>query len=486
MSKNTLVKKELLKQSNFIDGKWVNAHSKEVIDVINPATGKSIGTVPKCGTRETKEAIEAAHNAFQSWKKTTASHRADLLMNLANLVLEHQEELAEILTEEMGKPLTESKGEIKFTANYIKWFQEEARRIYGDVIPSPWPDKQILVTKEPVGVVGAITPWNFPSSMIARKLGAALAAGCTMVIKPAENTPFSALAIGALCKEAGIPDGVVNIITGNPPEIGEELCRNKNVRKITFTGSTKVGKLLASNASANMKRISMELGGNAPFIVFEDADIDAAVEGALASKFRNTGQTCVCANRILVQDSIYEEFTEKFAKAISNLKVGDGMEKETTQGPLINEIALEKVEAHVKDALSKGGKLVLGGKRHSLGGTYYEPTLITEANQNMLVASEETFGPVAPLFRFKSEEEAISFANQTEYGLACYFYTRDLARSTRVRKELEYGLVGVNEGVITTEVAPFGGVKESGVGSEGSKYGINDYLNTKYTCIGGQ
>ena len=476
---------ELFKQANFINDQWTQADDNAVIDVFNPANGEKLGVVPKCGRTETARAIDAAHRAFQSWRKTTAAERSALMMKLHDALMENQTALAEILTREMGKPLAEAKGEIAFGAAYIKWFAEEAKRIYGDVIPSPWAGKRILVTKEPVGVVGAITPWNFPHSMIARKLGAALAAGCTIVIKPAMQTPYSAIAVAALCQAVGFPAGVVSVITGVSSEIGAEMCENPLLRKITFTGSTAVGKQLAASASLHMKRISMELGGNAPFIVFDDADLDAAVEGAMISKFRNSGQTCVCANRILVQDGVYEVFTEKLILAVDALKVGDGMAPGTEQGPLIDSSAVEKVDEHVADIISKGGQIVLGGKGHALGRSYYQPTVATGVTPQMKVAREETFGPLAPLFRFHTEEEALAMANDTEYGLACYFYTRDLGRVWRVMEGLEYGLVGVNEGLISTEVAPFGGVKDSGVGKEGSKYGVEDYLHTKSVCLGG-
>lgn len=475
----------LFKQANFIDGQWTQANDKAVIEVSNPANGEQIGTIPKCGRAETASAIEAAHQAFLSWRKTTAAERSALMMKLYDALMENQTALAEILTQEMGKPLSEAKGEIAFGAAYIKWFAEEAKRIYGDVIPSPWAGKRILVTKEPVGVVGAITPWNFPNSMIARKLGAALAAGCTMVIKPATQTPYSAIAIAALCEAVGFPAGVVSVITGVSSEIGAEMCEHPLLRKITFTGSTPVGKKLAASASQHMKRISMELGGNAPFIVFDDADLDAAVAGAMISKFRNSGQTCVCANRILVQERVYEAFTEKLIEAVGTLKVGDGLEPDTQQGPLIDNNAVEKVDEHIADIINKGGQIVLGGERHALGRSYYQPTVATNVTAQMKVAKEETFGPLAPLFRFQSEEEALMMANDTEYGLACYFYTQDLGRAWRVMEGLEYGLVGINEGLISTEVSPFGGMKDSGVGKEGSKYGVEDYLHIKSVCLGG-
>ncbi|WP_428643155.1 NAD-dependent succinate-semialdehyde dehydrogenase [Roseibium sp.] len=482
MSLNTA----LLKQQVYIDGTWLDADSGKTLDVTNPATGETIGTVPFCGRAETARAIAAAEMALPGWKALTAEARASHMHKLCDVIMDRIDDLAVLLTTEMGKPLAEAKGEIALGVKYIRFFAEEGKRIYGDTIPSPWPDRRILVTKEPVGVVGSITPWNFPNSMIARKLGAALAAGCTMVMKPAEFTPYSALIYGVMADEAGLPKGVVNIVTGDAPAIGEEMCENPVLRKITFTGSTRVGKLLASNAGKHMKKISMELGGNAPFIVFDDADLDRAVEGAIASKFRNSGQTCVCANRLYVQAGVYDAFAEKLKAAIAaQLKVGNGLEAGTTQGPLINEAAVDKVADHVADALSKGGNLLTGGKRPEGQGTFYEPTLITGATSDMKVAREETFGPLAALFKFETEEEAIQLANDTEFGLACYFYTENLGRSFRVMERLQYGLVGVNEGVITTEVAPFGGFKESGIGNEGSKYGLDDYLNVKYNCIGG-
>ncbi|WP_422023283.1 NAD-dependent succinate-semialdehyde dehydrogenase [Roseibium sp.] len=476
----------LLKQQVYIDGSWVDADSGQTMEVTNPATGDVIGTIPVCGREETKRAIDAAHKAMPAWKALTAEARATLMHKLCDEIMAVIDDLAVLLTTEMGKPLAEAKGEIALGVKYIRFFAEEGKRVYGDTIPSPWPDRRILVTKEPVGVVGAITPWNFPNSMIARKLGAALAAGCTMVMKPAEFTPYSALIYGILAEKAGIPAGVVNIVTGDAPAIGEEMCENPLLRKITFTGSTRVGKLLAGNAGKNMKKISMELGGNAPFIVFDDADLDKAVEGAIASKFRNSGQTCVCANRIYVQAGVYDAFAAKLKDAIAaQLKPGNGLEDGSTQGPLINEAALEKVADHVADALAKGGELISGGKRSDGPGTFYEPTLIVGATADMKVANEETFGPLAALFKFETEEDAIGRANDTEYGLACYFYTQDLGRTFRVMEALQYGLVGINEGVITTEVAPFGGVKDSGIGNEGSKYGLDDYLNIKYSCLGG-
>ena len=468
---------------NLIDGAWVEADSRQSIDVTNPATGAVIGTVPNSGTAETRRAIEAAERAFHVWRNVTAAERAEKMRKLAALIEKHKEDLAILLTTEQGKALAEARGEIGSCANYILWFSEEARRVYGDVVPSPWPGRRILVTREPVGVVAAITPWNFPSLMLARKIGAAFAAGCAVVAKPATQTPYSALAWGLLAEEAGIPNGVVNVVTGSASAIGGELTTNPLVKKITFTGSTGVGKMLMAQASGTMKRLSMELGGNAPFIVFDDADLDAAVEGAIMSKFRNSGQTCVCANRFLVQSGIYDAFTEKFSKAIAALKVGNGMEAATTNGPLIDTKAVEKVEEHIADAVAKGAKIVMGGKRHALGGSFFEPTLMTGITPSMAVAREETFGPLAPMFRFETEAQAIAMANDTEFGLAAYAYTRDLGRTFRVLEGLNYGQVGINAGLITTEVAPFGGVKESGMGREGSKYGLDDYLNIKYGCL---
>ncbi len=473
------------KEQCFIGGAWRGAESGATMEVNNPATGEIIGTVPRCGRVETAAAIDAAHAALPAWRDTTAAERAKLMHKLCDLMDQHREALARLLTIEMGKSLIEARGELTISAGYIRWFAEEGKRLYGDIIPSPWKGKRLFVTKEPVGVVGAISPWNFPSSMIARKLGPALAAGCPIVIKPATQTPYSALAIGVLAQEAGVPKGVINILTGSAAEIAAEMCENPLLRKISFTGSTAVGKKLASNAMAHMKKVSMELGGNAPFIVFDDADLDAAVEGAMASKFRNSGQTCVCANRMLVQAGVYDAFANTFATAISKLKVGDGLEEGVTQGPLINEDGVKKVEAHIADAVAKGAKVALGGHRHQLGGSFFEPTLLTDVTPDMIVAREETFGPLAPLFRFESEDQAIRMANDTEFGLAAYFYTRDLGRSFRVMERLEYGIVGVNEGLVTTEVAPFGGYKDSGVGREGSKYGVEDYLNIKYACFGG-
>lgn len=474
----------LQRERNLIAGAWVEADSGAAIAVTNPATGEIIGTVPNCGASETRRAIMAAQTAFETWRRTTAAERGDKLRKLAAAIEKSKEDLAILLTTEQGKSLAEARGEIGISAAYVLWFAEEARRIYGDTIPSPWADRRILVTKEPVGVVSAITPWNFPSSMLSRKIGAALAAGCTVVAKPASQTPYSALAWGILAEEAGIPSGVINILTGSATQIGTEMTSNPIVKKVTFTGSTGVGKLLMAQAASTMKRTSMELGGNAPFLVFDDADLDRAVEGAIASKYRNSGQTCVCANRFYVQTGVYDAFAEKFARAVRDLKVGNGLVPGVMQGPLIDEKAVAKVEEHIADALEKGGRLVVGGKRHALGLSFFEPTVVTEVTSGMKVAREETFGPLAPLFRFETEEQAIAMANDTEFGLAAYAYTKDVGRTFRILEGLQYGQVGINAGVITTEVAPFGGVKESGLGREGSKYGLEDYLNIKYGCIG--
>jgi succinate-semialdehyde dehydrogenase / glutarate-semialdehyde dehydrogenase len=474
-----------MRQANLIGGAWVQADSGATLDVVNPANGLKIGTVPKSGRAETRRAIEAAETAFQSWKKTSANDRAKLLRKLHDAIMDNQDALAELLTMEQGKSLTESRGEVAISAAYVLWFAEEGRRTYGDVVPSPWADRRILVTKEPVGVIAAITPWNFPSSMLARKIGPALAAGCTTVVKPASQTPYSGLAWGALCEEAGFPKGVVNIVTGSAGEIGDEICANPLVRKITFTGSTEVGKILIAKSASTVKKVSMELGGNAPFIVFDDADVDRAVEGAMVAKYRNSGQTCVCTNRFFVQEGVYDAFVEKLAAASGKLKVGSGLEDGTQQGPLIDEKAVEKVEELIGDATGKGGRVVTGGKRHALGGSFFEPTVIADATPQMRFMKEEIFGPVAPVFRFKDEAEAVQLANDTEFGLACYFYTGDLGRAFRVMEGLKYGMVGINEGLITTVEAPFGGVKESGLGKEGGHQGIEDYLDTKYVCIGG-
>ncbi|WP_136514101.1 NADP-dependent succinate-semialdehyde dehydrogenase [Geomonas edaphica] len=475
----------LFRQLCFINGAWSAADSGETIDVTNPATGEKLGTIPKMGAAETRRAIEAAQAALPAWRARTAQERSVIIRRWSELMLEHQEDLAVLMTAEQGKPLAEARGETVYAASFLEWFSEEGKRIYGDVIPSHQSDKRIIVLKEPIGVCAAITPWNFPSAMITRKAGPALAAGCTMVVKPATATPYSALAIAELARRAGVPDGVFSVVTGSAAGIGGEMTANPLVRKLTFTGSTEIGKKLMVECAGTVKKVSMELGGNAPFIVFDDADLDAAVEGALISKYRNTGQTCVCTNRFLVQDGIYDRFAEKLASAVAAMKVGDGLKGETQQGPLIDMAAVEKVEEHIGDALAKGARVVTGGKRHALGGSFFEPTVLADVSPDMLVAREETFGPVAPLFRFKTEEEAIRLANDTEFGLAAYFYSRDIARVWRVAEAVEYGIVGINTGLISTAVAPFGGVKESGVGREGSKYGIEDFLEVKYLCIGG-
>ena len=476
----------LLRTQAFIQGEWVNAAHHATHEVHNPATGEKVGTVPDMGAAETQRAIDAAHAAFPAWAARTAKDRGTILRKWFDLMIANQDDLATIMTAEQGKPLAESKGEIAYAASFIDWFAEEGKRIYGDVIPTPQSDKRLVVLRQPIGVVAAITPWNFPAAMITRKAGPALAAGCTFVCKPAHQTPYSALAMAELGRRAGIPAGVLNIVTGKDAiAIGGEMTSNPKVRKITFTGSTGVGKKLMAQSAGTLKKLSLELGGNAPFIVFEDADLDAAVAGAITSKYRNTGQTCVCANRFLVQGSVYEAFTNKLVDAVSKLRVGDGLKGATDQGPLIDAKALAKVEQHVEDAVSKGAQIAHGGKRHSLGGTFFQPTIVTGVTRDMLMAREETFGPVAPLFRFETEADAIRMANDTEFGLASYFYTRDLARSWRVAEALEYGIVGLNTGLISNEVAPFGGIKESGIGREGSKYGILDYTELKYLCVGG-
>ncbi len=475
----------LLRQQGHIDGKWCDAESGQTLTVSNPATGQSLGTVPNMGASETRKAIAAAAMAWPAWRARTAKERSILLRRWHDLMLAHQEDLGIIMTAKQGKPLAESRGEIAYAAGFIEWFAEEGKRLYGDLIPGYQADKRLLVMRQPVGVVAAITPWNFPAAMLTRKAGPALAAGCPIVIKPASQTPFSALALAELAARAGIPPGVFNVLTGSATEIGGEMTSNPAVRKITFTGSTAVGKKLMAQCAGTMKKVSLELGGNAPFIVFDDADVQAAVQGAIASKYRNTGQTCVCANRLLVQDGIHDDFARQLVKAVSQLKVGDGLAGPTDQGPLIDMKAVEKVEEHILDATAKGAQVALGGRRHALGGTFFEPTILTGVTPGMQLAREETFGPVAPLFRFRTEAEAIHMANDTEFGLAAYFYTRDLARSWRVAEALEYGIVGLNTGLISTEVAPFGGMKESGNGREGSRYGILDYTEIKYVCTGG-
>ncbi len=482
----SLADPDLLRQRCPIGGEWRDADGGGACEVRNPATGAVLGTVPDMGAAETRRAIDAAHAAFPAWAKKTAKERAQVLRKLYQLMLEHQDDLAVLMTAEQGKPLAEAKGEVAYSASFIEWFAEEAKRMYGDTIPGHAADKRILVLRQPVGVVAAITPWNFPSAMLGRKLGPALAAGCTVVCKPALQTPYSALAIAVLAERAGLPPGVLNIVTGrDAAAIGGELTSHPKVRKLSFTGSTGVGKKLMAQCAEGMKRVSLELGGNAPFIVFDDADLDAAVEGAIASKFRNTGQTCVCANRLFVQDGVYDAFASKLAGAVAKLRVGDGLAGATDQGPLIDDKALAKVEEHVADARAKGAKVAIGGERHALGGTFYAPTVLLDVDTGMQIAHEETFGPVAPLFRFQDEADAVALANDTDAGLAGYFYTCDLARAFRVAEALECGIVGVNTGLISTEVAPFGGVKQSGVGREGSKYGLHDYTELKYVCLGG-
>ena len=475
----------LLRELCYVDGAWKKADSGASIPVTDPATGAVLGSVPKFLRDETREAIAAAKRAFPAWAAKTAGERATILRRWNDLMLANADDLALIMTLEQGKPLAESQGEVAYSASFIEWFAEEGKRLYGDVIPSHASDKRIVVLKQPVGVVCAITPWNFPSAMIGRKAGPALAAGCTFVCKPATQTPFSALALAELAHRAGIPPGVFNVITGSAREIGAEMTSNPDVAKLTFTGSTEIGRQLLAQCAPTVKKVSMELGGNAPFIVFDDADLDAAVEGAIASKYRNTGQTCVCANRLYAQAGIYDAFVEKLAAAVGKLKVGPGTEPGVTQGPLIDEAAVRKMEEHIADALAKGGRLVMGGKPHKLGRTFFEPTLIADATQDMLVAKEETFGPLAPVIRFDTDADAIAKANDTEFGLAAYFYARDLKRVWRVAEAIEAGIVGINTGIISTAVAPFGGVKQSGLGREGSKYGIDDYVEIKYLCLGG-
>jgi succinate-semialdehyde dehydrogenase/glutarate-semialdehyde dehydrogenase len=481
----TLRDPTLLRQQCYLNGLWLDADGGQHADVRNPATGEVIGHVPVMGTQETRNAISAANAAWPAWRKKTAKERAAVLRRWNDLILENADDLALIMTAEQGKPLLEAKGEVQYAASFIEWFAEEGKRVAGDTLQSPWPDRRIVVTKEPIGVCAAITPWNFPAAMITRKAGPALAAGCPMLVKPAGMTPFSALALAVLAERAGVPAGVFNVITGSSQEIGDEMTSNPLVRKLSFTGSTEVGRMLMRQCAPTIKKLSLELGGNAPFIVFDDADLDAAVEGAIASKYRNAGQTCVCANRLYVQDGVYEAFAQKLVAAVQKLKVGNGADEGVTQGPLIEEKAVKKVEQHVADALAKGGRLLLGGKRHALGHNFFQPTVIADVTSDMLVASEETFGPLAPLFRFKTDEEVIALANNTEFGLASYFYSRDIGRIWKVAEGLESGMVGVNTGLISTEVAPFGGVKQSGLGREGSSYGIDDYLVIKYICMGG-
>jgi len=475
----------LLRQQCLVDGKWIDADGKRTFEVGNPATGRRIGTAPDFGAAETRRAIEAAGRAFPAWAAKTAKERSNVLRRWFDLLLANVDDLALILTTEQGKPLAESKGEVTIGAAYVEWFAEEARRVYGDVVPSNAADRRLVVLRQPVGVCAAITPWNFPCSMITRKVSPALAAGCTVVIKPAEATPYSALALAELAQRAGFPPGVLNVVTGDAPAIGGEMCANPTVRKLSFTGSTEVGRILMKQVAPTIKKLSLELGGNAPFVVFDDADLDAAADGAIVSKYRNSGQTCVCANRFLVHDKVYDAFAAKLAERVRKLKVGPGTEPGVMQGPLINEDAVTKVEDHIRDAAAHGAKILAGGKRHALGGTFFEPTVLTGVPKEAKIFREETFGPVAPLIRFRTDAEAVELANATEFGLASYFYARDLARVWRVAEGLEYGMVGVNTGLITTEVAPFGGVKQSGLGREGSKYGIDEYVETKYVAFGG-
>jgi succinate-semialdehyde dehydrogenase/glutarate-semialdehyde dehydrogenase len=474
----------LLKQLCYLNGQWQAADSGAAIDVTNPANGELLGTIPRMGTDETRRSIDAANSALPAWRAKTAKERSAILRRWFELMMANQDDLATLMTAEQGKPLAESKGEIAYAASFIEWFAEEGKRVYGETIPGHAADKRIVVIKEPIGVCAAITPWNFPAAMITRKAGPALAAGCTMVVKPATATPFSALALAELGERAGIPAGVFSVITGSAAAIGNEMTANPIVRKLTFTGSTEIGKQLMAQCAATVKKVSLELGGNAPFIVFDDADLDAAVEGAVASKYRNTGQTCVCTNRLIVQDKVYDAFVEKLIVAVAKMKIGNGIEGDFQQGPLIDMAAVEKVEEHIADAVAKGARIVLGGKRHALGGSFFEPTVITGVTPDMLVAREETFGPLAPVFRFSDDAEAIHMANDTEFGLASYFYSRDISHVWRVAEALEYGMVGINTGLISTEVAPFGGMKESGIGREGSRYGIEEFIEVKYLCMG--
>ncbi|WP_308445074.1 NAD-dependent succinate-semialdehyde dehydrogenase [Paraburkholderia flagellata] len=482
---NALHNPSLFREQAYIDGQWRNADDGATLDVCNPATGERLASVPNMGAGEARAAIEAAHRAFPAWRATTAKERARLLRNWFELIMANQDALAEIMTREQGKPLAEARGEIGYAASFIEWFGEQAKRIDGDVIPSPNPDQRLVVTKEPVGVCAAITPWNFPAAMITRKAAPALAAGCTIVIKPANETPLSAFALAALAEQAGIPAGVINIVTGKSREIGLEMTSSPLVRKLTFTGSTEVGRLLMRQCSDTVKKVSLELGGNAPFIVFEDADLDAAIEGALLSKYRNAGQTCVCANRFYVHDSVYDEFCRRFAARVAAFKVDDGFAEGVHIGPLITAAARDKVDGLVRDAVAQGARVITGGAPHARGGNFYAPTVLADAKPGMAVLSEEIFGPVAPIVRFSSDAEVVQLANDSIYGLAAYFYSRDIGRIWRVAEQLEYGIVGINTGLISNEVAPFGGVKQSGIGREGSKYGIEDYLSIKYLCMAG-
>ena len=485
MTTLSLKDSQLLRQRAYIAGRWCEADNRKSFPVTNPATGEMLAQVPGMEAAETRRAIEAAKAAWPEWRRKTAKERATLLRKWYDLMMANVDDLAWIMTAEQGKPLAESKDEISYAASFIEWFAEEGKRVYGDTIPSPWNDRRLLVVKEPVGVCCAITPWNFPAAMITRKAGPALAAGCTMVVKPAESTPLSAFALAVLAERAGIPAGVFNVLTGEPRAIGGEMTSNPDVRKSTFTGSTGVGRLLMRQSADTIKKLSLELGGNAPLIVFDDADLDAAVEGTIISKFRNSGQTCVCANRVYVQHGVYDAYAEKLVVAVKQLKVGNGLEPGVLQGPLIDEAAVEKAEDHISDAVSKGARVLLGGKRHSLGHTFFEPTVLADVTAKMKVAREETFGPVAPLFRFYKDEEAVQLSNDTEFGLASYFFGRDIGRIWRVADQLEYGMVGINTGLISTEAAPFGGIKQSGLGREGSHYGIDEFLEVKYLCFGG-
>ena len=485
MTTFSLQDQDLFRRRAYIGGQWCNADTGATLEVNNPATGEVLGTVPLMGANETRRAIDAAKDAFVQWGRKPARERSILLRRWHDLIMANVEDLGKLMTAEQGKPLAEAKGEVAYAASFIEWFAEEAKRVYGDTIPSPWSDRRLVVIKQPIGVCAAMTPWNFPAAMITRKAGPALASGCTMVAKPASTTPFSALALAVLAERAGIPAGVFNVLTGSSKEIGGELTSNPDVRKITFTGSTEVGRLLMKQSSSTVKKLSLELGGNAPFIVFDDANLDAAVEGAIISKYRNAGQTCVCANRLYVQAGVYDAFAEKLVTAVAKLIVGNGFEPGVQQGPLIDYAAVEKVEEHIQDAVSKGGHLLLGGKRHALGQTFFEPTVLADVTPQMKVAKEETFGPLAPLFRFQTDEQAIEMANDTEFGLASYFYSRDIGRIWRVAEGLESGMVGINTGLISNEVAPFGGVKQSGLGREGSHYGIEEFVEIKYLCFGG-
>ena len=475
----------LFRQQCFIDGEWVDADSSETVNVVNPANGETIGTMPNAGAIETRRAIEAADAAWPAWRKYTAKERSAVIRAWHDLILANADDLAMLMTLEQGKPLAEAKGEIVYASSFVEWFAEEGKRAYGDVIPQTIADRRIVVIKEPVGVVAAITPWNFPAAMITRKAGPALAAGCPIVLKPASSTPFTATALVELANRAGIPKGIINLLSGSAKDIGGEMTSNPTVRKLSFTGSTEIGKKLMAQCAGTIKKVSLELGGNAPLIVFDDCDMEQAIKGAMASKYRNAGQTCVCANRILVQDGVYDEFASRFAQAVGELQVGSGLSEGVTQGPLINMAAVEKVEEHIQDAIDKGARLVVGGERHPLGGQFFRPTILAEVTPEMKISSEETFGPVAPLFRFDTENEAIEMANNTEFGLAAYFFSRDIGRVWRVSEALEYGIVGINEGIISTEVAPFGGYKESGLGREGAREGLGEFLETKYLCMGG-